>query len=221
MQFLVYRVPQEFVPISDFRDRYALPQHFGVSAFLPKDFTGLASIELAGDALKGVRQAVLDAIPESAPTQGWMGFNLRLQLRFQRALKRANEDIGLKPSEIQYAVAGFGDVIQAYLHLALRRRLQSLPPPGFASVYANWLNESIEVARLMYPYNYQGEIWLVRLVRNAYGRMGMLVQMQGADHYVYDAEQRCPAAGFMASMLEAAARRLAAALQTETQQERK
>lgn len=220
MQFLVYGVPQEFVPIPVFRDQYGLPHDFSVSAFLPKDFTGLASIEGAAGALKGVRQAVLEAIPECTPIHGWMGFNLWLQLMFQRALKQVNDDIGLKPDEIQYAVAGFGDVIQAYLHQALRCRLRGQPPPEFASVYTDWLNSSIEVARLMYPYHRQGETWMIRLIRSAYGRMGLLVHMQSGDHYVYDAEQGCPAAGFMASLLEAATGRLAAALQAEIQQER-
>jgi hypothetical protein len=122
-------------------------------------------------------------------------------MSFRRSLQAVNSKIGLKNSEIDFAASGFGDVCQAYVYETLRARMQGAPPPDFTAVYAQWLQSSVRVLEPVFAYGYQDETWTVRLVKHAYGRIGLIINTADTVHYVYDSKLSCPAAGFMASLL--------------------
>lgn len=198
----------EFIPIKEFRAQYSLPPEFGVALFEPKDYTGLGRIDRAGAELNAVRQIVLNAIPARMPLQGWMGFLPQLTRLFQRQLYEINPQVGLKDVEIDFAVAGFGDVCQALLYALLRARAEDTSVPAFHQVYGEWLNSSIRVFGEVYDYAHQEQTWRVRLLAHAYGRAGLIVDTGDAAHYVYDPALACPAEGYMAALLSEVAERM-------------
>jgi hypothetical protein len=209
-QFSIEGQIRDFIPIKDFRAAHGLPPGFGVAYFEPKDYAGLGRIDSAGAELNAVRQAVLAAIPAQMPLQGWMGFLPQLVSLFQRSLYDINAQVGLKDVEIEFAVAGFGDVCQALLYAMLRARAAGMPMPDFRQVYADWLNSSIKLYGERYDYAHEGQTWRVTLLVHAYGRAGLIVETGDTTHYVYDPALACPAEGYMAALLaEVAARILA------------
>lgn len=201
---------QPWISIQEFRAAHMLPPDFGLRLFAPKDFTNLGSIDRAGDALHQVREHVLNYIPSDIPPRGVVTFGLELQLHFHRLLREINPVVGLHPSEIEYASAGFGDVIQAYLHTLLKAYLTDQPMPDFNAIYHDWLTRSTLVSSVSFPYEHQGEMWRVRLVKNNYGLVGMIVHTDTHRYYVSDLIYSCPAAGFMTRLLQDCAQRLEA-----------
>lgn len=213
MFFRIDGTPRKFVPIRFFREKYGLLDDFGVSLFAPKSFTGLGSIERAGKGLQAVRAKVLSVVPSQMPANGWGALTLTLQIIFRDALYAINSQVGLKRSEIEYAVAGFGDVCQLYVNAQLSAQMTGATPPSFQAVYMNWLDNSIQVSRDIRLYPYQESIWRIQLVKNPYGRVGLIVNTATGIEYVYDAELRCPAAGFMVSLLSEVITRLSMAME--------
>jgi hypothetical protein len=202
---------REFMPIKEFRVRHGLPPEFGVALFEPKDYTGLGRIDSAGAQLNGVRQAVLDAIPRQMPLQSWMAFLPQLTGLFQQKLYDINYYVGLKDVEVEFAVAGFGDVCQALLYAMLRARAGSTPLPDFEQIYGEWMDNSARTYGEAYEHTHEGQVWRVRLVAHAYGRAGLIVDTGRETHYVYDPALGCPAEGFMAALLNDVAGRMIAA----------
>lgn len=204
---------REFTPIREFRAAFGLPPTFCVNTFEPKDFSGLGSLERAGERLNEVRRAVLDFLPERMPLQGWFHFLPALSRHFETQLYQINDQVGLRPMEIGFAVSGFADVCQAYVYALVRVRTvdPTALPPSFESVYYAWLNDSVRVSALNYPYPHQDQVWSVRIVTYAYGRVGMIVQEGEHRHYVVDTSLACPAEGFMMHLLREVIARFAAA----------
>jgi hypothetical protein len=211
MRLTIEGQPRAFVPIKDFRARFDLPPAFGVALFEPKDYAGLGRIDRAGAELNAVRQAVLEAIPAQMPLQNWMAFLPELTALFRRKLYDINPHVGLKDVEIEFAVAGFGDVCQALLYALLRARAGGAPLPDFHQIYGEWLDSSARVFGEIYDYTHEGQTWRVRLVAHAYGRAGLMVDTGAETHYVYDPSLGCPAEGFMAALLGDVAERIIAA----------
>ena len=207
-QFALEGQIRNFISVKDFRAAQGLPPEFGVAYFEPKDYAGLGRIDRAGAELNAVRQAVLAAIPGQMPFRGWMGFLPQLVGLFQRSLYEINAQVGLKDVEIDFAVAGFGDVCQALLYAMLRARTGNTPMPDFWQVYGEWLNSSIKVYGERYDYTHNGATWSVTLVAHAYGRAGLIVETDEATHYVYDPALACPAEGYMAALLSEVAERI-------------
>lgn len=203
----------EFTPIREFRAAFGLPPAFCVNSFEPKDFTGLGSLERAGESLNEVRRVILAFLPERMPLQGWFHFLPTLSRHFETQLYQINDQVGLRPMEIGFAVSGFADVCQAYVYALVRVRTvdPAAPPPSFEAVYYAWLNDSVRVSALSYPYSYQDQVWSVRIVTYAYGRVGMIVQEGDRRHYVLDTALACPAEGFMMHLLREAIARIATA----------
>jgi len=210
-QFLIDNTLQTFLPIKDFRAQYHLPDTFGMALFQPKDYTGLGSLDHAGAALQTLHHTILAAIPAQTPAQGWTAFTLQLQLIFRRALMSANPQIGLHPTEVDYAVAGFSEVCQMFLYALRQAQMQAQPLPSFSKVYHGWLFRSLEVSQTVFPYTWQDETWQIQLIRHIYGRVGMKIQRGDTVHYVYDAALACPAEGFMAALLSDVAAQLSTA----------
>lgn len=205
-------LPAENVHIKDFRAAYGLPDDFGITLFETKDFTGLGHIDKAGAQLRELREAILDSIPQSTPPRGWMTFILELQLLFFRKLREVNPVIGLKGEEIDFAASGFGDVCQTFTHACLRAQVEAKPLPDFWQVYMDWLNKTVMISRVPILYEHYGEQWKIQIVRNIYGRTGMIVNTGMEQYYVRDNTLGCPAEGFMASFLSEVGERIVATM---------
>lgn len=212
MRLTIYNHVREFTPVRSFREKFDLPPEFGITQFFAKDFTGLGSLDQAGDALEVLRHAILNAIPEETPPEGWLAFALRLQLTFNRNLERINPRIGLLPSEIEFAAMGFGELCQVFIYAVLRARIEQKPLPPVQDLYRDWLNNTTAVSLVTYLYPYRGDTWRIQMVRTAYGRVGLIIQTAESTYYVQDAQLGCPAEGFIASLIEEVATKIAAVL---------
>lgn len=208
MNLTIDGLPREFVPLKTFRASTNLPPDFGIALFAPKDFSGLGSLDGAGAALQAVREAVLDAIPPGQSAAERLASLPALAEKFRRELTAANEAVGLREPEIEFAVMGFSAVCDAYLYALLRAQLQREPPLEFRTVYQDWLNGSVSVSQ-PFSFNFSGESWRVRIVRTAYGPCGLIVDTGRGVEYVQDNAQTCPAEGFMLSLLRDVAARIA------------
>ena len=200
-----------FIPIRAFRAAHDLPLQFGVAMFEPKAYEGLGSIEGAGAELNSVRSALLAAIPPSiSPTELLPKVELLTSL-FETQLYSVNHVVGLRPVEVDFAVAGFADVTQAFAYALVRARLGG-DPPDFEAIYQNWLESSARVAYTIHDFIHNDRIWQVQVVSHAYGRAGLIAQSEGEIYYVADASIACPAEGFMAGILRDVCEGLAAAI---------
>jgi hypothetical protein len=206
-------LPRRFTPIKAFREAQHLPPEFGVALFEPKDYTGLGRIDGAGAELNIVRAAVLDAIPARLVLPNALAFVADLTRLFTDQLYAINPKVRLHDVEIEFAAAGFANVLQGLIYALVRQRsllahAQDSAPPSFEAVYGEWLDASARVSATIYPY--QG--WQVQIVTHAYGRAGLIVRMEAETHYLADSAIGCPAEGFMAALLAEAAAQLTAAL---------
>lgn len=210
-RFAIDGLARDFVPIKTFRAAHNLPESFGVALFEPKDFTGLGSIDRAGAALNTVRAAVLAALPERMAANDWLNVLPGLARLFESKLYEINHEVGLREPEIGFAVSGFLDVLQAVAYAVIRARASGAPPPTFERVYAGWLDGSIRVSQTVHRYAHEGAEWSIRVITNAYGRAGMIIEAGEATYYVYDGALACPAEGFMARLLAEVAARMVGA----------
>jgi len=201
MQLLIDGLMCEFVPIKVFRAAHGLALEFSVALFEPKDYDGLGRIDRAGSELNDVRRAILDALPERLSINAWLAFLPTLESLFRDKLVEINAQVGLREVEIDFAVAGFGDVCRALLYALLRARAENRPAPSFAQVYADWLNSTLRVSQTIHRYDHHGEAWQIQIITHAYGRVGMLVQEGAQRYYVQDGVYGCPAEGYMAALL--------------------
>ena len=133
-----------------------------------------------------------------------MAFSLQLQILLRRQLYAINAQVGLKVSEIDFAVLNFGAICREYVHNMINNRMRGKAIPHFDAVYENWLNKTVEVSS-PYFYRYHDELWRVEIVKHAYGRCGLIVQTESTTHYLYDTSVLCPAEKFMESLRRAIA----------------
>lgn len=207
MRLMIDGQPISFIPLRDFRAAHDLPPDFGVACFEPKDYAGLGSISSAGTALNSLRGALLDALPASLTPQGLLSLAAALTDRFRIELTRINPHVRLREAEIEFAVAGFGDVCNAYAYALLRDRAAS-----FEVVYRDWLAASARVFSGVHRYEHRGEQWRARVIAHAYGRFGLLIETPRGTFAVYDPALACPAEGFMSALLSDVCAGLARAL---------
>lgn len=208
MQFIIDGIPYDFVSIKDFRAAHRLPPEFGVSLFEPKDYTGLGRIDRAGAELNALREAVLAAMPE--PVTDWLALVPHLTRVFEQQLYAINHQIGLRDVEIDFAVSGFSDGLQAYAYALARAKVAHEPLPDFHRVYSDWLNSTLKVFAQVYPYTLDEQPCQVQIVAHAYGRMGLLIHTGNMTYAVYDPALTCPAEGFMTTLLTEVARHMGA-----------
>ncbi len=196
-------------PASVYRQRHHLPETFGVAGLFPKDFNGLASTAASGAALKTLRAEVLAQTPAAVPDEPALAAAvIALGKAFRAALQRANSSVGLTDEQLEFAVAGFIDVLEAW-RMALARSRRGGPPPQFAHVYQAFVAGSQMPASAWLAYSHAGEAWQVRATADVYGRNGLEVRRPDAPpETIADPVYRCPAEPFMASLLEAVAQRL-------------
>ncbi|MCI0709329.1 MAG: hypothetical protein L0154_04120 [Chloroflexi bacterium] len=204
----------EFINVKAYRQQHGLPETFSVALFEPKDFTGLAAIDKAGAEMNELRQAILDTVPEKLTIANVLATADTLQELFRNGLYGINERIGLKVVEVEYAVAGFGDVLRNWVYALIRAQSARVEPPDFQQVYHDWLNSSARLSQRVHDYDHRQQQWQVQIVNNAYGRVGLRVQRGDMVDYVDDGVYACPAEGYMTVLLAEIAARFAVGLVT-------
>lgn len=200
MQLRIGEDLQMFVPIKAYRALHNLPADFGVAQFEAKDYAGLGRIDDAGPQLHDLRRGLLAAVPQQLALADLLTFFDGLQAQFRSGLYGINAAVGLRPEEIEFAVAGFGDVNRALVYALFRAR-SSGATPDFRAVYAGWLNDSVRLSQTAHDYAHAGQTWRVQVVNHAYGRVGLVVRRPQATDYVQDGVYTCPAEGYMAALL--------------------
>lgn len=209
MDIIINHQRHTLTPIRQFRMDYHLPDNFGVAHFEPKDFTGMASIDGAGDALDGLRQAIVDIVlPRTTPIPTFETIE-KIVHQFETTLRAVNKHIGLRDVEIGYATSGFGDVLNTWLYEQMRAYQTKSSPTPFDQIYADWVANSGRRSEKMYVYPHQNVEWGIRLLNNAYGRMGLQVDMPDKTAYVHDTTYLCPAEGFVHQLLRDVVKKLA------------
>jgi hypothetical protein len=195
MRLIIENAERQLIPIKDFRQAHALPESFSVAHFEPKDFAGLAAIDKAGQEMNSLRQGLLDMLPASLNKMALLSVSDGQREAFRAGLYSINEKIGLKPEEVEFAVSGFGDVLQNWAYALIRGNAD------FRAIYTQWLNDSVRVSQNVHEYAQQGQIWRVNILNHAYGRMGLKVQIGDAVYYLTDSIYSCPAEGYMLGLL--------------------
>jgi hypothetical protein len=195
MRFTIDNTERELIPVKDFRQAHALPDSFSVALFEPKDFAGLAAIDKAGQEMNSLRQGLLDMLPTNLTKMDLLSVSDGQREAFRAGLYSINEKIGLKPEEVEFAVSGFGDVLQNWAYALIRGKAE------FKALYYHWLNESIRVSQNLHEYSHQGQLWRVNILNHAYGRMGLKVQIGEDVYYLADSIYSCPAEGYMLGLL--------------------
>jgi hypothetical protein len=201
MQLLVDRHPQDFLDLREFRAQHGLPESFNIRVFEPKDYTGLGSIDHAGAELHHLRERVLARLPGRLPMLDWLKAVSDLQGFFWGELVAINYAIGLRDPEIDFAAGGFGDVCRAVVYAIIRTHSEHQPPPSFEVIYQEWLNSTIKTASHVHTYSHQGVTWHIQIISHAYGRMGLRIEVDEGQVFVYDHQLACPAEGFMLNLL--------------------
>lgn len=204
MQLTLNGALQNFIPLVTFRAQWQLPDDFNLARFAPKDWTGLGSLEHGGPALARIRYMVTGAVPAAIPLHRLRDQVLALSGLFLSQLQLANSDIGLRDVEVDFAAAGFQDVLDATAmrliqlsHLHQRDLAQIQSHFDFNSVYQGWLDASARVFEQAHHYPHHGLDFKVRVVHNPYGRVGLEVAVNAETFYVADPALACPAAGYM------------------------
>ena len=198
MHFVIDGTERHFVPVKEFRKTYHLPADFGVGLFEAKDYNDLGRIDGAGVCLNELRERVLASLPGKQTVAGWINSLPSIVLSFERELVAINGSIGLRESEIGFAVSGFADVLQNYLFTLMRLRFDGKNlVPSFLHSYGEWLANTTRVSQHVYSY----QQWTVQLVTHAYGRCGLIVTTGTDTEYIYDASLGCPVEGFMMRLL--------------------
>lgn len=199
-------------PLHEFRAVHSLPADFSVAYFAPKAYEGLGRIEEGGAALSALRTDLLAAIPARILQAALLDAVDDLVRRFDALLRAANDQIGLREPEIEFAVGGFADVLRDWAYALIQARAMKAEPPAFIAHYGAWLMQTIRIAQTAQPYTHQGQTWQVQVISHAYGRMGLRITMPSQVCYVQDAALACPAEGFMQRLLASSAEKIAAAL---------
>ncbi|MCE7946032.1 MAG: hypothetical protein DYG88_01235 [Chloroflexi bacterium CFX4] len=203
MQLFIEGAPRTLVPIQAFRIEQKLPNAFGVPFFEPKDFSGLGRLDNSADALHTLRERVLEEVVPNLPPLQWLTLFEHLTWCFETELRAANAVIGLRESEIGFAVSGFADVLNTYAYAVVRAEAENAPRPAFQAVYEQWYMASVRVSSQQHTYVHGSAIWHVQVINAAYGRIGLVVQTDQGRHYVQDASYACPAEGFINRLLSA------------------
>ena len=214
MQLRIDGKDRTLIPLSAFCEQWHLPETFCVAHFEPKSFAGLGSLEDAGAVLTQVKAATVDGVPPQVlmtdlPAQIEAMANL-----FQHNLEAANPKIGLRQPEIDFARAGFEDILHAVVDQLVRLYQDYRATPhqiqtafDYAAAYQIWLNNSVQVGTDAKTYQHREQRFTINLIYDAYGRVGMKIQQSEAAYYVADTALGCPAAGYMYGLCEAVAKR--------------
>ena len=212
MQLTIDNHLQTFVPLHTFRGHWKLPVEFGVGRFSPKDWDGLGKLDTAGNqALTMLRRHILQAVWPALKLDHLLQQSDSLAAVFRRELETSvNVHVHLRAVEIDFAVAGFHDVLQKmaysltrlhHMHRGAAAAIRAEFNPTV--IYYEWLDSSARLAADTRVYAHNDTEFTVRVVYNAYGRVGLVVHVDGETHYLLDSTLACPASNYMQSLLVA------------------
>lgn len=201
LEFKVDGINQQFILLRTYRETHRLPAEFHINAFEAKTYTGLGSIDSASNELATLRHNVLNRLVAHTQPQNWLNHNPSLQTIFHDELLAINAKIGLHDSEVDFAMAGFGDVCHQWIYALVYAQASKKPPPPFATVYQQWLMDSLRVASTVHDYTHENIPWQVQVISHAYGRFGLQIQRGTETDYVLDTRLACPAENFMDALL--------------------
>jgi hypothetical protein len=223
MQLAIAGQTHTFISLPIFRSRWGLPDDFNLAYFEPKDWQGLGRLEGSGKGLAIVRQRVLEVVPQIITLTDLISQVEALTDLFQRELAAINPQIGLREVEVDFAVAGFADITQAVAYQLLRLShtyrhdpTQIEPAFDFLAIYQSWLDASARLSATPHSYSYENVQYEVQVVYNAYGRVGLSVQVAGEVYYVADMSLACPASNYMLDLCREVAQALCLALLRST-----
>ncbi len=200
MQLIIDGTPYNFTSIKDFRAAHNLPQSFGIGLFEAKDYAGLGRIDTAGTLLNGLRENVVASLPARLPALQWLSAIPNITRQFQKYLYHINDQVGLQDVEVEFAVAGFSDVLQVYAYALARANAEDSPMPDFQTLYVEWLHGTTKIFTQEHSYILDDQPCTVRVVAHAYGRIGLLIY-SARTYAVYDPLLACPVEGFMTTFL--------------------
>lgn len=200
MRLTIDGIPYTFVPIKEFRAAHNLPPAFGINLFEAKDYAGLGRIDAAGSHLNALRDNIIEALPPRLPPMQWLNEVAAVTRQFQKYLYHINDHVGLRDVEVEFAVAGFSDVLQVYAYALARAEAARSPIPDFRVLYEEWLFGTAKVFNERHAYMIDDQPCTVRVVAHAYGRIGLLIHA-AQTYAVYDPVLACPAEGFMSGFL--------------------
>ncbi|MCA0456581.1 MAG: hypothetical protein LCI00_21590 [Chloroflexi bacterium] len=200
MRLTIDGIPYTFIPIKEFRAAHNLPSAFGINLFEDKDYTDLGRIDSAGSHLNSLRDNIMESLPQRLPPMQWLSEVTTVTRQFQKYLYYINDHVGLRDVEVEFAVAGFSDVLQVYAYALARAEAAHSPLPEFRELYEEWLFGTTKVFKERHAYMIDDQPCTVRVVAHAYGRIGLLIHA-AQTYAVYDPVLACPAEGFMTSFL--------------------
>jgi hypothetical protein len=157
-----------------------------------------------------LRRGMIKALPHTFTLTEALAVADTLQAVFLNGLYGINDLIGLQIVEVEYAVAGFGDVMQNWMYALIRSQSAKSSQPPFQQIYGEWLDGSTRLSQQVHNYNHDGATWHINIINNAYGRVGLRVKRGANVDYVQDGVYACPAEGYMAALLEELTGQLAA-----------
>ena len=195
---------RHFTDLKTFQSQYGLGAEFGVGMFEPKDLTGLGRIDGAGPEMTALFNRTLAHLPGRRSLTDWLDFIPTLQAHFRDELEAINPRIGLREPEVEFAVAGLGDLCRALIYGRIHAQARRQPAPDFDHIYREWLYGTVRVAAR--AHHYRG--WTLRLISHAYGRIGLQIDTDEGRCYVVDHQLACPAERFMERLLREIADRI-------------
>jgi hypothetical protein len=201
MQLNIDGISYEFIELKAYREIHELPYDFNIALFEPKSYVDLGSIEGVGPILVAMKEAVFTQLPHYSTPHQWLIHEASLRDLFCDELLRVNDQVRLRPAEVDFAVNGFGDVCSKWIYALIYAYSTKTAPPPFADIYQQWLDDGVRIAQTAYPYIHQGVEWQIQVVWNAYGRVGLKIQRDEKVDYVSDNRLACPAERLMQGIL--------------------
>ena len=219
MHLIINNQNRTLIPIQTFRAQLGLPDSFQMAYFESKEWEGLGSLDGAGPALATTRQHVIQAVPPQITLTDLLSTVDDLNYIFRHELGAANVQVGLRTIEVDFAVSGFYDVLQAVayrlvqLYHSHRDDLAQVRHNfDFAGVYQTWLNNSVQVSTTTHIYEHADAQFKVRIIYNIYGHIGLEVAVTDELYYVMDMSLACPASSYMYDLCNQVAQALCRAL---------
>ncbi len=210
---------QTFIPLQTFCAQQGLPEEFEVAFFEPKDWAGLGNADGSGKMLAEVRRRVVETVPQAVILTDLVIQAQALTELFHQELTAINVHIGLREVEVEFAVAGFADVLHSVAYQLIQLSHTYCNDPAqiqskfdFSAIYQTWLDDSTRLSAVTHGYPRQDTEYHVQVIYNAYGRVGLKVHVAEEIYYVADMNLACPAASFMRGLCQEVAQALCLAL---------
>ena len=204
MQLLINNQNRTLITIQTFRAKWELPNSFQMAYFESKEWEGLGSLDGARPALATTRQHVIQSVPSQITLTSLLSTVDDLSYIFRHELGAANVQIDLRTVEVDFAVSGFTDVLQAVAYRLVelyhnhRNDLAQIRHNfDFAGIYQTWLDNSVRISTTTHIYDHADTQFKVRIIYNIYGHIGLEVAVTNELYHVLDMSLACPASSYM------------------------